>query len=97
MKTEALIADVAAVCSPDRAERSILGIVLGVFWPIEDIFVIREQLCDVGVPSLAQITLHTQASLMKIEWLVTDVTSVGSPARAECAIFGGMFGVFWPI
>ena len=25
---------------------------------------------------------------MKIEWLVTDVTAVGSPHRAECAILG---------
>ena len=36
---------------------------------------------------------------MKIEWLVTDVTAVGSPARTECAILGGDFGCrcFWPI
>ena len=34
---------------------------------------------------------------MKIEWLVTDVTSEGSPARAEHAIFGGILGIFWPI
>ena len=26
--------------------------------------------------------------LMKIEWLVTDVTAVGSPPRTECAILG---------
>ena len=34
---------------------------------------------------------------MKIEWLVTDVTAVGSPASAEGAIFGGDFGCFLPI
>ena len=34
---------------------------------------------------------------MKTEWLATDVTSVGSPARAEQAVFGGVLGVFWPI
>ena len=35
--------------------------------------------------------------LMKIEWLIADVTSVGSPGRAERDIFGGDVGVFWPI
>ena len=36
---------------------------------------------------------------MKIEWLVTVVTTVRSPGRAERAIFGGDFGwaIFWPI
>ena len=37
---------------------------------------------------------------MKIEWLVADVTPVGSPDRAECAMyFGDDFGwaLFWPI
>ena len=34
---------------------------------------------------------------MKIEWLVTDVTSVGSPDRAERDMFRGILGVFWPI
>ena len=31
---------------------------------------------------------------MKIEWLVTDVTSVRSRARAERDIFGVIFGLF---
>ena len=36
---------------------------------------------------------------MKTEWLVTDVTAVGFPGRAECALLGGDFGwvLFWPI
>ena len=36
---------------------------------------------------------------MKIEWLVADVTAVGSLDRAECAILGGDCGwaYFWPI
>ena len=34
---------------------------------------------------------------MKIEWLVTDVTAVGSPGRAEFAIFGGNLAFFVPI
>ena len=42
----------------------------------------------------------TWGHLMKIEWLVTDVTAVGSPAKTECAILvGGDLGwvCFWPI
>ena len=40
-----------------------------------------------------------QGRLIKIEWLVTDVTAVGSPGRAERVIFRGGFGwtCFWPI
>ena len=34
---------------------------------------------------------------MKIEWLVTDVTPVGSPDRAERDILGMIFDVFQPI
>ena len=36
---------------------------------------------------------------MKIEWLVADVTAVGSLDRAKCAILGGDCGwaCFWPI
>ena len=31
---------------------------------------------------------------MKIEWLITDPTAVGSPTRAE-SIFGVIFDSFW--
>ena len=34
---------------------------------------------------------------MKRKWLVANVTSVGSPARAERHILGTIFGVFWSI
>ena len=34
---------------------------------------------------------------MEIEWLVTDVTAVGSPDRAERAILGLLLVVFWSI
>ena len=34
---------------------------------------------------------------MKIEWLVTNVTPVGSPDRAECVILGVILGIFLPI
>ena len=35
---------------------------------------------------------------MKKEWLVTDVTAIRSPDRAECAIFGVILAecYFWP-
>ena len=51
MKIEWLDADVPLVESPARAERDILGNILGVLWPIQDAFVIREPLCDVEIPS----------------------------------------------
>ena len=34
---------------------------------------------------------------MKIEWFVTDVTAVGSPDSAECAILCATLAIFWPI
>ena len=34
---------------------------------------------------------------MKIEWLVANEISVGSPARVEHGIFGVIFDVFWLI
>ena len=34
---------------------------------------------------------------MKIEWLVANVTPVGSRARAECDILGIILNLFWPI
>ena len=35
---------------------------------------------------------------MKIEWLIADVTAVGSaPARAERYLFGVILDIFWPI
>ena len=35
--------------------------------------------------------------LMKIKWLVTNVTAVESPERAEHAILGVLLSVFWSI
>ena len=34
---------------------------------------------------------------MKVEWLVTNVTAVGSPDGAKCDILGMNFGVLRPI
>ena len=51
MKTEWLFDDVTAVGSPDRADRSILGMVFGVFLSIQATFVVGGALCDIGTPS----------------------------------------------
>ena len=40
MKTEWLVADLTSVGFPERVERIILGMVLGVFWPIQATFVV---------------------------------------------------------
>ena len=39
----------------------------------------------------------TQGHLLKIEWLVLNVTLVGSPDRAECDMFEDDFGHFLPV
>ena len=48
---------------------------------------IAGQLCDVGT-SATPLTHFLRVVYCKIEMLVADVTSVGSPGRAERAIFG---------
>ena len=35
-------------------------------------------------------------SFIEKEWLVDDVTSVGSSDRVECYILGMVLNVFWP-
>ena len=47
MKTEWLFVNVTIVGSPDRTERAILRMVLGVCWPIQAMFVIGGPLFDV--------------------------------------------------
>ena len=52
MKTEWLVTNVTVVESPDRVERAIVGVILvGLFWSIQDAFVVGEPLRDVGSPS----------------------------------------------
>ena len=51
MKIEWLVANVTTVGSPDRAKHAILGIILDIFGSFQAIFVVRELLCDVGIPS----------------------------------------------
>ena len=50
MKTEWLVTNVTPVGSPDRAESVILGVILGVFLPIQALLVIGGQLGDLRFP-----------------------------------------------
>ena len=45
MKIKWLLTDVIVIGSPDRAWRAILGVILGVFWSIQAVFVVGEPLC----------------------------------------------------
>ena len=51
IKIKWLVTDVTAVESPERADRAILGELLGAFWSIQAVFVAGEPLCGVGTPS----------------------------------------------
>ena len=53
IKTESLVVDVTAVGSLDRAEHTILGMIVAwrVFLPIQVVFVVGEPLCGIGTPS----------------------------------------------
>ena len=90
MKIKCLAVDVTALRSHERAERAILGVILvWHFWPIQASFVVVTPLCDVGTSS----NKLTQGNLMKIEWLVANITAVGSPdiCSGTC-YFGDNFG-----
>ena len=43
--------NITSVGSPARAEHDVLGVILGVFLPIQATFVFEEPVCDVGTPS----------------------------------------------
>ena len=53
MKIEWLVADVTAVCPPDRTECAMLGVILtgALFWQIQAVFVVRAVFCDARTPS----------------------------------------------
>ena len=51
MKSEWLVADATPVTSPDRAERDIFFVILGIFWPIQEFFVVGEPFFDTELPS----------------------------------------------
>ena len=75
MKIEWLVTDVTAVDFPDSMEYAISAVMFCIFWAIHVVF------CDHGVtlccknPLLSPDTF-IQGDLMKIEWLVTNVTPV---------------------
>ena len=46
-----MIANVTYVGSPARGERDVLGMFLDLFQPVQPAIMVREQLCDVGMPS----------------------------------------------
>ena len=53
MKIVWLVDNVTAAGSPEWAERAILGVILGVFWQIQETVVVEEALCDVRIPFLS--------------------------------------------
>ena len=63
---------------------------LAFIWAIQAAFCsqARDPLCDVDRNPLFSPNNFTWGHFMKIEWLVTDVTAVGSPDRAERASLG---------
>ena len=73
MKIEWFVADITPIGAPDRAERDILGMTLGLFWPIQAAFAVVEPLLDVEILSQS---------------LTTFVIPAGSPAKAEHDILG---------
>ena len=86
---------VSAVGTPDRAERTILGVILaGRFFPNSS------HICGRGAPLWCRVALFsptnfTYGYLMIMEWLVTNVRTVGSSDRADPTIFWGDFGCFF--
>ena len=60
LKIEWLVANVTPVGFLHRAERDILGMILGSFLPIQAIFVVGEPLCDVEIPAWAPIPTFTK-------------------------------------
>ena len=84
-----MVADVTAVGSLDRAKCAILGVILA-----GRVLVNPDHFCGRGAtmwcrtPLLSSNYNFTQGRLMKLEWLVTDVTAIVSPDRAEPAILG---------
>ena len=98
MKVKWSIAYVTSVGFPDKAERDIFWVIFGVFWPIQPAFVVMEPLCGLRIPSWwALVQLHFGPLNGKNEWLVANVTSLGSPARAKHDIFGMILDIFWSI
>ena len=88
MKIESLVVDVTAAGSPDRAECAILGVIeAGRVFGQSRSFLWSGSLLWCRNPILSS-NYFTYGHLMKIEWLVTNITAVEPPGRAKRAILG---------
>ena len=91
MKIEWLVTDVTAVESPDRAERAIFGVILGIFGQFRPFLWWGATLwCRKPILSPNKLTY---GDLMEIKGFVVNVTAVGSPDRAEHPILGVILAV----
>ena len=94
MKIEWLVNDVMAVGSPDRAEHAILGVILAgpVFGKFSlwcrDPLLSSNSFTQGHLMKLMSPNDFPLGHSMNIEWLVIDVTAVGSPGKGEGAIYG---------
>ena len=88
MKMKWFVANVIAVRSPDRAEHAIIWVILvGRFLHNSDCIPGQGATLWCRTP-LSNSNNFTEGHLMKIKWLVADITAVGSPNTAEGAILG---------
>ena len=89
-KTKWLVSNVIAIGSPGRAERAILGDILA-----GRVFAGLGHVCGRWATLWCRNLLLSSSNfklshLVKIEWLVANVTVIGSPGIAEHAIWGGI-------
>ena len=87
MQIEWLFANVTPVGWPARAKHDILSTILEVFWPNSGCFCAHGATLSCRNPLLST-NIFTWGHLLKIEWLVVDLTSFRFPIRAECDILG---------
>ena len=97
MKIEWLIINITADMSLVRAT----SVFFGYFWAIFSFFgqvrpLFRSGSHFVSGNSILGSKKLTSDYLLKMEWLITDVTAIGSPARAE-EFFWVILVDFWPI
>ena len=91
-KVEWLITNITAVGSPAGAETVSWGD-FGCFLANSGSFCAQRAMLRPGNPSPSVKTL-TQDHSMKIEWLITNVSPVGSPRQIKSKIILGDFGCF---
>ena len=93
MKSEWLITNVRAVSSPAIVGERNLFVILDDFWPTQATFVAWEPILTWKSPF--EPSSLSQDHLMNIEWLITDITAVGSPARADSEFVWAICGICW--